>query len=117
MSEAGRWKKSFDRNPVAWLLGGFLAFSVFSHYRTGSDFTRVCETVASLQTGYTDFESAQQFKASGIDLHSIILKAKQEEALLNANTPEGRAYRWWKQNTDYLRRTCGHRLSEPESSE
>ncbi len=114
MGESIRQKNIFERYPGAWLLVGLLAFSIFSHYRTGSDFTRMCETVMFLEQGYTDVESAQQFKASGIDINAIIIKAKEEEALLRANTPEGRAYQWWKKNADSLRRTCSARLSNPE---
>ena len=117
MSEATSWQKRFAKNPAAWILGGLLAFSVYSHYRTGAAFTRVCESIASLGEGYIDLESNQKFKPSGIDINAIMLDVKRQEALLKANTPEGRAFRWWKQNAELLRRTCNDRLSEPESSE
>ena len=117
MSEPAAWERQFAKNPLAWILGGLLAFSVYSHYRTGSAFTRVCETVAALEEGYLDLESNQRFEPSGIDINAIMVKVEKEQALLQANTPEGRAFRWWKHNTDQLRSACSERLSEPDSSE
>jgi hypothetical protein len=89
MSEATSWGKRFAKNPAAWILSGLLAFSVYSHYRTGAVFTHVCESIASLSEGYIDLESNQKFEPSGIDIDAIMLDVKRQEALLKANTPEG----------------------------
>lgn len=38
-------RDSVARNPAAWLLGGLLALSVFFHYRTGAELTRIREII------------------------------------------------------------------------
>ena len=109
-----RFKASFSKNPGVWILAGFLVFSIYSHYRTGSEFTKVCQTVAMLGEGYTDLESSQKFFTTGIDLNAAMVRAQEHEKLLKANTPEGRAYRWWRQHSQYVNKSCSNRLAEPD---
>lgn len=112
-----RLKQSFSKNPGAWVLGGLLVFSMYSHYRTGAQFTKVCETVSMLEEGYFDLESSQTFHTTGIDLDAIMVRASEHEKLMKSDTPEGRAYRWWRKHSEYVHNTCSNRLSEPEPAD
>ena len=90
MSEPARWERQFSKNPAAWVLGALFVLSVFFHYRTGAQFTRVCGVVSSLADGYVDIESNQRFTPSGINISAIMLEAQKADALLKADTAEGR---------------------------
>lgn len=35
-------RKSFERNPAAWIFAVLLAFSIFSHYQSGRSYTNMC---------------------------------------------------------------------------
>jgi hypothetical protein len=106
------FSRRFWENPIAWILGGLLAGSVYFHYRTGVEFTRVCETIASLEQGYFDLETTQSYEPTGIDLDAIMMRVKKHERLMQVNTAEGRAYRWWQKEADYLERTCRNRPAD-----
>lgn len=114
MSINKRITHSFTKNPVAWILAGLLAFSLYSHGITGRQFTEVCERIAALEEGYFDPESSNQFHTSGIDENAIMVKVQEHEYLMTANTHEGRAYRWWRKQSQYLRKVCSARLAEPD---
>ena len=114
MKISERFKKSFSKNTAAWILGGLLIFSIYSHYRTGSQFTKVCETIAILEEGYSDLDSSNRFLTTGIDLNAIMVQVTEHERLMNADTPEGRAYRWWRKHSQYVSKICSNRLAEPD---
>jgi hypothetical protein len=113
MSINERFTQSFTKNPGVWILAGLLAFSIFSHYRTGVKFTNVCETILMLEEGYFDLETSQKYHATGIDLDAIMVEAKKHEELMKSNTQEGRAYRWWRKHSQFLSKVCGNRLADP----
>lgn len=114
MSINERFTQAFTKNPGAWILAGLLAFSVFSHYRTGEKFTNVCETIVILEDGYFDLETSLKYQTTGFDVDAIMIKVKKHEELMKSNTPEGRAYRWWRKHSQYLSKVCGNRLAEPD---
>ena len=102
-------------NPVegvAWMLAGFLVFSVYSNHQIGKELTQVCETVANLGDGYIDLETLKQFRATGIDWDALMVDAERVQMLLKADTAEGRAYRWWHGNSTYIVDLCSERLAE-----
>ena len=107
-----RWSKSFVENPMAWILAGLLAFSVFSHYRTGTQFTEVCNRILMLREGYFDLETSRKFITTGIDLDSMMAEVKRHEELMKAKTAEGRAYRWWRYHGNKSERICSDRMAE-----
>jgi len=86
--------------------------SIRTIYKTGSEFTNVCERIVMLEEGYFDIDFSQQYQTTGIDLDAIMIKAEDHERLLKADTTDGRAYRWWLQNVQYISRVCGNRLAE-----
>ena len=112
MSDNGRIAAAFGRNPAAWIFAGLSAFSLFAHYRTGEDFTAVCKTVVMLEEGYFDIESSQDFEATGLGLDGLMISLDEHEELFKSQTPEGRAYRWWRKHSRSLREACGNRLAE-----
>ena len=104
--------QSLKSNPLAWVLAGILVFSIFSHYQTGKELTQVCETVASLRDGYFDLETLERSDTTGIDLDAIMVDVERVQMLLNADTAEGRAYRWWRDNSIYIVDVCTERLAD-----
>ena len=114
MNIGKRFTASFSKNPVAWILGGLLVFSVYSHYGTGSEFTQVCEKIVMLEEGYYDFDTSQQLQPTGIDFDAIMIEMKEHDKLMKTDTPDGRAYRWWREKAQYLIKVCGNRLAEPD---
>ena len=108
-------KVSFQKNPMVWVLSALLAFSIYSHRNTGKEFSDVCERIMVLEEGYFDIESSQNYIATGIDTEAIVTKAQAHERLMKEDSPEGRAYRWWRLNLQQLTDVCGERLSTPDS--
>ena len=47
-----RFKQSFRKQPLAWILGGLLALSVYWHYQTGTKFSETCLAITALMEGY-----------------------------------------------------------------
>lgn len=109
-----RFTQSFSKNPLTWVFGGLFILSVYFHYQTGAEFTRVCRTIVELEEGYFYLESMQKLRATGIDMDAILIKAKEHEELMKTDSPEGRAYRWWRKKVGYISKACGNRLAEPD---
>jgi hypothetical protein len=47
-----QFKQSFISNPIVWILAGLLAFSIYSHYRTGKMFTSACDDLLTLSEDF-----------------------------------------------------------------
>jgi hypothetical protein len=100
-----------------WILVALFSIPIYTHYRVGNDFDEVCMSILSLDDGYFDPSSLQEFKATGIDIDAIIVKADRHLELMEADSPEGRAYRWWYGHSQKLVNKCTSRESKPDYSE
>jgi hypothetical protein len=103
----------FEKNPLAWILAGLLALSVYSHFRTGAKFTEACTLFDALQQGY--FETATPPNLS-LDWEAIGKQATDHERLMAEDSREGREYRWRYRTKGDLEKICGSRLAPPEPS-
>ncbi len=99
-------------NLGIWILIGLLAYSIYAHYRTGEKLEKVCIDVITLEQGYLDLKSKETYTPSGIDMNAIMLTVKDKRALLESNTSERRAYRWYRTYSDELKNICNDRLAE-----
>ena len=106
-------KDNIQKNLGIWILIGLLIFSIYSHYKTGEKFTEVCIDIVSLEQGYFDIQSNETFTPSGIDIDAIILSVKERKKLLDSNSTEGRAYRWYRMYSDNIKDICNNRLTRP----
>lgn len=98
--------RSFVNNPIAWMLGVLLAVSVFSYYRASDKLSSVCSTILMLEEGYSDIETLEGYEATGFDNGAMTVKVEKHDFLMKVDSPDGRAYRWWKANMKALDKVC-----------
>jgi hypothetical protein len=106
---------SFQKNPIAWILGALLVVSVHGNYKTGKAFTESCQLMMFLTDDFSAYPML--FAKSEYDLMEINKKnsdatIEKVDMLLKARTRLGDAFRsnyfHWKE----LRKVCEERVSE-----
>ncbi|EQB34876.1 hypothetical protein M947_10450 [Sulfurimonas hongkongensis] len=105
-------KNKFIENIGVWILVGLLIFSIYSHYKTGEDLENICIKVQALNEGYLDIESHEKFMSNGIELDSIAITMKKHNDLMNSNSSEAKAYKWFRSNANEIKQICDKRIDE-----
>ena len=110
--------RRFLGNPAAWILGGLLVFSVYSHYETSSEFSDVCVIVNSLEQGYSDFYVNQASPLPGLIVigpeDDIWRRFELTREFLASGAFEAESYYWWQQDIRQASRICGRHMAEPD---
>ena len=118
-----RFSQSIQMNPLAWTLVGLLVFDIYSRLQIGSKFTETCLAITGLMGGYWEPNAEGrldlwQFQKNGLDIDAMVLEARVEaqvhERLVQEDSYEGRAYRWYRSSTRVIERHCGERSAEPD---
>ena len=55
----------FEDNPIAWILAGLLAISVYGNFRTGAEFSHLCRLLGPHDVSYGKPRSAVE------EIHTI----------------------------------------------
>ncbi len=108
-----RFSQSFRKNPWAWILGGLLAFSVYSNYQIGSKVTETCLAITALMEGYWELGAEGQHDIDAM-VREALAEGQVHDQLMQEDSYEGRTYRWYRSSTRVIERLCAEKLAEPD---
>jgi hypothetical protein len=101
-----RLKNKILENPAAWILGGLLIFSVYSHWQTGRDFSRACLNYEMMRHG---FPHKDQHGILTYEMPNYLGVAVGEVKWVSDKGQKGKIIRWWHKRDGEIKDLCGDR--------
>jgi hypothetical protein len=94
-----RFARMFEKNPLAWVIGGALVIALWGSYRRGGERTELC----SVALAALEIRAGGPLDVNNLDLNRIL---RDHERLLREESTAGDLYRWQEINRARIERIC-----------